>query len=262
VLALAPVCLIGLFAFQTAQAAAIWGDRELLYGTWEIEHRDSLRAKRVLAQHYEMTGRSDDALKLLRETERLHPHDLAVPVKMLNIACRHDREPIHGIAAIRERASTARITDGLLPNLEELADTVADEACGITPAELSELLSRVEAMPDFGAKGKIAARILWLHAEVETERRQLDSTVRLLEQAFHYQPTVAVALKRAVILASAGLYQESLAALDQAAAADRDRPFLSPSRRPELKLLRTILEGNVKRRQNTQSEKNSTPAYE
>ncbi|MES1942909.1 hypothetical protein PC39_02250 [Salinisphaera sp. PC39] len=241
-LAAAPVFLAGLFAFQTAQASHIWGDVELLLGTWEVEHPESLRAKRVLAYHFGITGRPDPALKLLRQAEKQHPEDLAVPLQMMTISCEYGREPIHTVDDILDKADHSKITDGLLPNLTRLAHLAADQTCDVTLQEVDELFSAVEAMPDFGLRKRVAAKILFLHAEVTTARKRLDPTVRLLERAFHYQATVSVALRRAVILASAGLYEESLATLEQAVEMDRHRPFMTPSRLPELRALRDKIE--------------------
>lgn len=246
-LATVPIFLTGLLAFQTAQASHIWGDIELLLGIWEIEHPDSLRAKRALADHFGVTGRPEQALKLLRTAEEQHPEDLAVPVEMLAITCAYQKEPLYTIDEIRDRAVHSEITGGLLHNLTRIADLAADNACELTFKDVSQLLNAVESMDDFGLRDRLAARILFLHAEVTTAQRRLAPTVRLLERAFEYQPTTAVALRRAVILASAGLYEESLAALEQAESMDAERPLFTPSRLPDLRALREQIKRQSKR---------------
>lgn len=239
---LAPLFLAGMFTAQTAQATTIWGNPELLFGTWELEHPNSLRAKRLLARYFADTNRPDRALKLLKTARQQHPEDLAVAMEMLTITCQYHLPHEYDLKTIQSLTEESRIGYGLASNLEHVWNLAAEDQCNdISLKALSDTMYSIEGMPDFSDRGRIAAKILYMHSEVETARRNLNASVTLLDKAFKYQPTVPIALKKAVLLASAELYTESLNAIDDAKKADRHRSSFVPSRLPELQAFEDIV---------------------
>jgi hypothetical protein len=81
-----------------------------------------------------------------------------------------------------------------------------------------------------------------IEADIHTAQGDLQRTMDALDKVFANQPTVDIPLKQALILASTQLYDDALNKIEVAAAVDNQRRLFSPSRVPELKVLKTRIQ--------------------
>lgn len=243
-----PVGLVALYVPMTAYSTVIWSDRATMFAINEVEHPASLRAKRALAGELERLGLAAQALKVAEQARTQFPDSLSVPLFMLVIECKHGLESSASLETIQEVAPVARPIDGISASLEQLIELSRQETCPdlANNDSLVKLYQAVEKIPELDRRRDLAARIYFQHANVEAMRRQLDTTMRLLDKAYKLQPTVDIALKQAVVLSSAGLYEEALERLQNAKRADAERLPFVPSRMPELRQVEKALEQNLK----------------
>ena len=243
-----PAGLLGLYLPMTAHSATVWSDPLLLFSINEVEHQGSLRAKRAFAFELERHGQIAQAMRVADQARKEHPDDVAVLLYMLALECDYGLDSGVSLKDIRERRPDATVRDGLIANLDRLTESVESGECPDTldPEMLVDIYRTVEGIPDFDKRRKIAARIYFLHAGLEIALRRLPPAMNMLDKAYALQPTVDIALKQTVVLASAGLYKEALARLQTAKQAAASRPLFLPSRMPELRQVEKSLQQQIK----------------
>lgn len=74
-------------AWQTTQAAAVWGDERALAVAWAGRHPASLRAQHFLIRLHVEEGRYRQALALAKKSEAHHPDDLWAELDLLRVRC-------------------------------------------------------------------------------------------------------------------------------------------------------------------------------
>lgn len=212
-----------------------WGDTGLLFYSWAVEHPTSLRAQRNYSAYLERAGLPDHAIKVLDEAYKVHPYDVSLLLAKLNIQCDQQLDEMLGVDEIIDASGGARFTDGVLFHIEKLTDKViAGQCSNYNEDKLHRLFDYLENLPLLAEKWRYAARLYYLHANLYIHQRNLSGAMAKLEQVYQFQPTVDVALKQAVLLGSAGLYEQALERVQAARTADQNRRFMRPSRREEL----------------------------
>ncbi len=240
--------IIALQAMMLNISARTWGDTGLLFYSWAIEHPDSLRSQRNYAAYLERAGLPNHAIKVLDAAYEVHPYDVSLPLAKLNIQCDQMDEGAVKIDKIINAHGGARFTDGVLYHIEKLTEKVLAADCqDISVDDLHRLYGYIGSLPLLDGKRRYAAKLYYLHSDLYVHQRNLPGAMKKLDQVYEVQPTVDVALKQAVLLASASLYQQALDRLTLAKTANNKRRFLKPSRLNEL----NQFEQYIRRKQKT-----------
>lgn len=242
-----PAGLAALYIPMTAHSAIVWSDPLLMFSIYEVEHRDSLRAKRAFAFELESHGLISQAMKVAKAGRDRHPDDLSLPLYMLALECHSSLDSGISTHDIQRIAPNSVVSDGLIANLDRLSDMFSQDLCPnvVNQENLTKIYEAVENIPDLNKNKNMAARIYFQHADLEITLRHLSSAMNLLDKAYALQPTVDIALKQTVVLASAGLYEEALARLQNAKQANAERPPFLPSRMPELRHVEQALQQHL-----------------
>ncbi len=242
------VMVLAVEAMMLNISTRTWGDTGLLFYSWAIEHPDSLRSQRNYAAYLERAGLPDHAIKVLDEAYKVHPYDVSLLLAKLNIQCDEQDDEALKVAEIINAYEDTRFTDGILYHIEKLTEKVIAQECqSVTETDLHLLFDYLENLPLLAAKWRYAAKLYYLHASLYIHQRNLPGAMKKLDQVYSVQPTVDVALKQAVLLSSASLYDQALERIAAAKSANQNRRLLRPSRMGELEQF----ERYIRRKQKT-----------
>lgn len=242
--------LISILAVQALMlniTARTWSDSGLLFYSWAIEHPDSLRSQRAYAEYLESIGLLDHAIKVLDDAYRKHSYDISLLISKLNIQCRLQSLYPLTVSNIINGSKDARFTDGVLYYLQGLTENVIAGNCryfGVDDMHI--LFDYVENLPLLKSKSKYAAKVYYLHSDLYVHQHNLQGAMDRLNKVFELQPTVDVALKQAVLLTSASLYDQALERVNAAMLADKNRRLLMPSRIAEINQLENFIRNQQK----------------
>lgn len=233
------VCTACLMTFFLAKT---WQSPDLLYYTWAIEHPGSSRAQRLYASHLLQNGLPYNAMLVLNSAIEKNPTDLSLPMAKLSLHCSHGLDVGINMKDLLKGSKEAKFNDGLHYYLEVLSKQIIDEGCNVgSPEDLNDLFIAVEQIPSVIANHRYAVRIYFLHADLYVYRRELEAALSILDKAYELQPTVDIALRQIVLLASGGLYETALEFIERAKLANQNRGMFRPSRIDELLFLENSL---------------------
>ncbi|NOZ51792.1 MAG: tetratricopeptide repeat protein [Gammaproteobacteria bacterium] len=233
-----PVILVVFSGLLTYQSAKVWGSTIDLIAVWAYEHPDSLRAQRVYGQVLGKLKLHDVAIKLLDKTYKKHPEDVGLPIAMLGYACASNVSPHYSVEDIIRQSSYAEHNGGLKTIIQTFVTSTFDENCEfVSRQDIHELLTAMENIN--GIKGAAMAQLLLLHADIYTLEGQLSPAIQLLDKALEFHEDTIIPVQQARLLASAGLYDESLKYLKIAFEIERKKPQPMQLRIPMLNHLKT-----------------------
>ena len=242
------VMILAVEAMMLNISTRTWGDTGLLFYSWAIEHPESLRSQRNYAAYLEKAGLPDHAIKVLDEAYKVHPYDVSLLLAKLNIQCDEQDDEALKVTEIINAYEDSRFTDGILYHIEKLTGKVIAQECkSLTESDLNLLFDYLENLPLLAGKRRYAAKLYYLHASLYIHQRNLQGAMIKLDQVYSVQPTVDVALKQAVLLSSASLYDQALERIAAAKSANQTRRLLRPSRMDELEQF----ERYIRRKQKT-----------
>lgn len=200
-------------------------------------HPDSPRAQRLWASALESGGKPGEADQVMARLLARHPGDMGLVLYRVTLNCQyHLQDGVRLDDVIN--APILRSNPYLVMSVESLVNVAYPKSCDAAPHEsLHRLLDRLENDPLVARHNLVMSRLYFLHGNMYIVDANLDGAVQSLEHAYAEAPSLDVALKRAVVLASAGLYEDALKALAQAQERDRARGWGAPSRGAELALL-------------------------
>lgn len=238
----APLLIVAMLAFMTHGYAKAWGNTAAVIASWATQSPLSIRSQVQLAHLQGGMVSPEEGFRVLTKLGESYPNELSVPIHILSIACLHGVDPQLDIEGIISSANRADYFGGLEGKLRGLAEQTVDEGCPyLTREQFHRLLYGIEGNPKARAKMREIARIHYLHADLFVEEMRLDPAMDQLNKALRLQPTVDINIRAAVLLGSAGLYEEALVYLDQARLADASRRRFRPSRVPEIDFLQRAL---------------------
>ena len=239
-----PVVLIVFTGLLTHQSAIIWSNPAALFSVWAYEHPNSLRAQRIYGQYLGINNEPEKALKVLHTTYDKFPHDISLPLEIINIGCRFNLETNYSLNNIEMLVKNSTFTDGVLPIAKSLVDNIVNGNCtNYTLKDAISFMSFAEKIPDMDKHKNAYAQLLFLHSDLYVLNKQLNPAIELLDHAFKYQSTPTVPIRQAELLTSAELYQDALNYINIAKEADKKRRPLMPSILPQLlSLERNILQ--------------------
>ncbi len=240
---LVPAVLIVMSMVFTYQTSKIWGNPNSLFAIWAYDHPESLRAQRIHAQNLAINGYPEQAVTKLAETYEKFPHDISLPLEIINISCANGINSPFLLEDIGKLVKSARFTDSIWMITKNLVDSIVTRKCQHYKLEDAiSLMAILESVEKIKLRDKTFAQMLFLHSDLYVLNRQLTPAMELLDLAYQYQKTVAIPLRQAELLISAGLYQEAAHYIDLAKQTDNVRKKFTPSKIGKI----TVLENSIK----------------
>ena len=232
----APYFLIVVSAILTHQSATIWGHTPTMYKIWYNEHPNSLRAASLYAATLIDTD-PVNATNIVYTTYKKHPYAIALPMLMLDTACRKNLTINLTIQDIIDATKSSKYTGALPIVAKRLFEAKVKYNCSFFNIEdLHMLFAALENNTQRIAKGALV-EILNMRSDLYILQRQLSPAVETLDRAFSLRKLPEIPARQANILASAGLYQDALTYIEKAKMADSYRKPLVPSILPDLLIL-------------------------
>lgn len=249
--------LVGLWllfcAVSTFTLSMTWSGPGTLFLKWEMDEPDSARAKVIYGNYLDRLGFPENAIEHIDRAITLKPNALGLYLNKLELMCRTGvgGDPAEVADSLQTVSGFEMGVTAQLRNLMALTPGPGGEqiTCGTTvlPMTVTEIFHIAENAKERVWNSKRAARFYDLMSDHYAAQGNLDSAMRAIEIAGTHQSTVDLYLKAAVMLASAGLYQEALEKLEQAKQANTNRRVFYPSREDELnavgKKIRSLMTG-------------------
>ena len=236
--------LVGLWllfcAASTFTLSMTWSGPGTLFLKWEMDEPDSARAKVIYGNYLDRLGLPENAIEHIDRAITLEPNALGLYLNKLELMCRTGvgSDPAEVVDSLQTVSGFDMGVTAQLRNLMALTPGPGGEqiTCGTTvlPVSVTDIFHIAENAKERAWNSKRAARFYDLMSDHYAAQGNLDSAMRAIEIAGTHQPTVDLYLKAAVMLASAGLYQEALEKLEQAKQANTNRRVFYPSREDEL----------------------------
>jgi len=232
-----PAGMILLFAMITYQSTSLWGNPLSLFAIWAYENPTSIRSQLLYARQLNAFGKHTQALETLQTIYAKFPHDLTLPLHIIDISCQHHiPQNTDDLLKINDQSI---LRGGLIHPLKKIVGKEINKSCvQLSSSSLHHYLDKLITTPSVSKHNKISATILNIHAKYYITERNLSKAMQLLDMAFERQPSVDIAIHQTVLLYSAGLYQEANTYLEKAMKVDSNRkPFIS-SRKRELDIIK------------------------
>lgn len=227
-------------AASTFTLSMTWSSTGTLFLKWEMDEPDSARAKVIYGNYLDRLGFPENAIEHVDRAIALEPNALGLYLNKLELMCRAGvgGDPAEVAGSLQAVSGFDMGVTAQIRSLMSLASGPGEEQimCGssVLALTITEIFDIAERARDRAWNSKRAARFYALMSDFYATRGDLGNAMRAIEIAGAHQPTVDLYLKAAVMLASAGLYQEALGKLEEAQLANHNRRVFYPSREDEL----------------------------
>lgn len=215
-----------------------WASADTLFLKWEMDEPKSVRAKIVYASLLEDRGFPENSMEHINDAMEIQESLLALKLRKLYLICRYGFEgnPRSILASVNSGYQFGYGVPTVIKMLIQLDEDEDGKICelGDGHISISEVFNISELAKFTDWNPKRAAQFYSLKSDYYASLGNLNQSVQSVEAAISYTPTVDLYLKAAVMLASAGVYEESLEMLNSAMKADSKRPSFYPSREPEI----------------------------
>lgn len=238
------VLLLSGSLFVLRETALLWSDRPVAAASWYERHPNSLRALQFkLGVQFEHK-RIDDYLSTVDSVRSPLRESAEYAMIRLAAACNFRSADEVAVSAdnvvlkMRYMGFNNSVTDVL----DKLVDQLQSGGCeGLTRAHIDEMIFAIANNPSPRVKADMQAQAHEIYARLTIADRDLNGTMRHLEEAFRLRPTLSVGIAMAGILTSANLYDEADEKLDELAAHVPSRPFVRDSWRTAVAEMREIV---------------------
>jgi hypothetical protein len=231
-----PLLLIFISSLLTLQSASIWGDTPTMYKIWYKEHPDSLRAASLYASTL-IDSNPLYATKLLKVTYEKHPYAIALPIFILDTACRNHIKTDVTIDDIVKASHHSKFTGALPIVTKRIFDAKIKFNCPLfSIQDLHNLFLSLENNTKHLSRGALV-QVLKMQSDLYIIERRLSPAVESLDRAYKVKQMPEIPARQANILASAGLYKDALDYIEKAKIADGKRKPFVPSILPDLEYL-------------------------
>jgi tetratricopeptide (TPR) repeat protein len=235
-----------LLAFVTHQSSTLWGDRLQQSQLWTYYNPGSVRSHLHAADFWVKQNRLDAARAHLTQLLKHHPDHAASLVNLLLVDCAMGNLTEDSLEHTRQRLRHAHYDHSVVHSLLKLHELFRHQACKVSDQD-AVILGMTESLianPNFANGSMDLANLYWMRGMIYSESGNLDLTMRNLDRALEYLPFIKIAITRAGFLASAGLFDQALEAVELARRLDHHGIFRIPLYTNEIdKLEQAILKG-------------------
>mgnify|MGYP001767016002 CR=1 FL=1 len=218
-----------LLAGLLLQLTSLWGQPALAAEMWARQRPHSARAVQYLGQQLLRTGDRPAASSLFQGASERNPQASDLALQTLQIDCGQVDAQLYArrLEATLERLPHLRHSYAAIDAVIRLGSMALEQECpDVGPEEVERLAEGLLANPAFQANPRSVHLLHHELARMARHRRDLNSTVLHLEQAFRASPDPETAATIAATLASAGLTTEALASLAETSRFAPKNPFV------------------------------------
>ena len=219
-----------------------WAEPDELFLKWEMDEPGSARAKVIYASILEEKAFPENSIEHISRAIELRPKAIGLHLTRIRLVCQFGLE-FNLAEAEKELANADQFDMGVLSPAERLIELDKDlnglicEDAG-HPISLQQVFFYIEGADARPWGATRTERYYSLKSDFFAEKGLLDPSIKALDKAIAATGTVDLYLKKAVMLASAGLASVALDVLVNAEAADEKRPQFYPSRLDEIRHLK------------------------
>lgn len=228
--------LVAIMAVMTWQSAREWGNPLLLAEIWVEEHPTSPRGHQFSADIWFKMGNRAKAEERVRHLTEVRPEHTSAWAQLVMLHCVNGGDfEDYDFDATMAAFKNGRVDAAVAPTFETLLKNRLRGRCPtLSYARIIELLDTVINNKSYKRSPKYRATLHYLKAQTHFIQRDWNESVASIRQAYLLNPQVDYALNEAYVLASRGLYDEALLAIDKARAADRETPLRISVREPAI----------------------------
>lgn len=243
------VAVIVYLSYSLFVLSLTWARPDRLFLKWEMDEPESARAKITYASILEQKTFPENSVEHIDRAIELKPDAIGLHLIKIRLICefgleyRIDEAEDALYAADHFDMGVVQAMDRLIA-LDKDSNGLVCENMGYDAISLQPIFTLIENANATAWNATRAARFYSLKSDFFARRGNLDSSVKSIDKAIEYTPTVDLYLKKAVMLASAGLEDDALSALEGAKSADKARPSFYPSRMEEIRRLIRIININ------------------
>ncbi len=233
--------LIGLYlGFITYQNALVWGNEPLFYSVNAIEHPKSFRAQTGYANNVVSKKSYEDISDYYAKLNSVFNNNFAIHLQQLTVACfsgKDSKKQVDDILILKNKR--INFNDGIL--FKKWATHVSEKQCIYAKRKSIydigyNLLEHAESHQSHTIG---LGRIHLTLSEAYVRDGNLNKAIYHLDEAYKLRAEINLAKTGAILMASAGLYDEAKAYLNKAKERNNRLKKRRPSRMPEIKELET-----------------------
>lgn len=190
---------------------------------WAVEHPGSVRTRFEQLHYWLALGQYDKVDELILQYAERRKDDASMfAFRFFVESCFKGAEKTIGgsLERLREIAPDARFEFASLEALRALTRRLDKKTCTHTADQVIQIIDLYLANEKFAANSLTREGLYQAKAKVYRKLGDLDKTIRALDEAFVASNKYHYRVEQAMLLASAGLYEEALGFIDKA----RDAP--------------------------------------
>ena len=226
------LCVFVYSAGATLGLTTLWGDTVALYSHWANNQPGSIRANTSYSDVLAAMGDTENGYEYLYNAYELAPDEITLKLSVWNYACEHGLTPAVELSDIGSAESLQHYRDDINYPVRVLLENLLAGKCQYPPRE--EVLALMERLDNIPLRPYDRANFHMLYADFFIYYRQLTPALVQLRNAYNIRGDAAIPIRQAILAASAGNLEDSLAFLDRAREADSNRNPLLPSRIDEI----------------------------
>jgi tetratricopeptide (TPR) repeat protein len=234
--------------FTNTLLTKTWGDTSALLIKFSGDQPESVRAKVIYAGYLETLGLPEFALPEIEEALALRPDLLSLHLNKIRLACAFGQEVDVNQTIENSLKSISFEISSLYQFKRIISFDMSSCPIFLAKPDLLELLfSSVPSMHGAGNRKIVMANFYNIKADYYVIQKKFSPALEAIDKAIEFTPTVDLLLRKGVLLASAGLYEEAIKAIESALIADENRGIFIPSRSVELNYVINSLRNQLKK---------------
>lgn len=200
--------------FTTALSASVYASEDRLAMVWANAQPDSLRAQTYLIDRLYQHGQPTAALQVLDKTLQRHPNGVALAIDRVLLKCVQGDLMQTDLDKMETQLRTTGFAQGGLDNFETLRKIAVQGSCPVlTPTAWLGLTNALLANPAYANNSFGAGFLHYQRHYWAVTQGNLDMTIHELELTYKSDPDANIPRLEAKYLASAGLYDQAIGAL-------------------------------------------------
>lgn len=196
-----------LTSFAAWNASNIWGNIDVFAEMSYSNHPDSERAVEFYANHLRATSRIDDAHEVLSKYLSKHPFNAGVLLLQLQFMCLSDASnqlDSSRLDAIIKSLRRSTHNYGAVQMSHNISMMINDNKCpSISSSQLDNILDILISNPAYKDNPLSMHNLYIAKANVYVKQRNLDATIKAIENAVKYKKVITSYILAANILVSA-----------------------------------------------------------
>lgn len=205
----------GASVIATSLSSQVWASEQRLAFTWGNTHPDSIRAQSMLASQLVDHGQLEAAKRVVDRALDKHPGNAGLAENRLYLQCVTGSLTVGDIGQLRDTLRRAAWDRSGFENMDTLRLLAQQHRCPpLDPKRWKDLAETLLANPAYG--GSIGPGMLHYQiSQLAVYQGNLGMAIEELDRTYAKDPDPEIPRLQAKYLASAGLYDQAIAKLEQ-----------------------------------------------